>query len=593
MATVKYYPCDERYKKPVGAVEVNKKFSVFLATDGGEEAFFVLKKVGEYEDAVYYPMVKTENGFSYEMQVTSVGLYYYHFDLIENGKTVSYYADYRNHACEYGVEWQLTVINDLYEKPDFLRGGIFYQIMVDRFNIGKERIKSKDGMIYRDDWGATPSFRPDEKGIVHNNDMFGGNLYGIIEKLDYLKSLSVKCIYLNPIFDAASNHKYDTANYRRVDADFGGNDALAMLIKEAKARGMEIILDGVFSHTGEDSIYFNRYGNYDSVGAYQSKESPYYEWYDFINYPEDYTSWWGIKLLPCVKENNPSYNEFINGEEGVVRTYMRMGIAGFRLDVADELPDEFLDNLTKAVKKVRPDAMVLGEVWEDASNKVAYGSRRRYFQGKQLDSVTNYPLKNAIIAFVRDGRAEELERVVCSLVNNYPPKVLKNLMNTLSTHDTQRILTAVSKDELPQNKAERANYKIADREIARLRVKIAGVLQYTLPGTPCLYYGDEAGMEGCEDPFNRRCYPWGKEDADMLEFFTRLGELRSYDEFNDASITIDRASDGVFAFTRGKNMKVVVNATDKKIKLDGKKADILSGKTISELAALTAIVYRD
>ncbi|MBQ8882440.1 MAG: glycoside hydrolase family 13 protein [Clostridia bacterium] len=593
MATVKYCPCDERYKKPVGAVEVNKKFSVFLATDGGEEAFFVLKKVGEYEDAVYYPMVKTENGFSYEMQVTSAGLYYYHFDLIENGKTVSYYADYRNHACEYGAEWQLTVIKDLYEKPDFLRGGIFYQIMVDRFNIGKERVKSKEGMIYRDDWGATPSFRPDEKGIVHNNDMFGGNLYGIIEKLDYLKSLSVKCIYLNPIFDAASNHKYDTANYRRVDADFGGNEALAMLIKEAKARGMEIILDGVFSHTGEDSIYFNRYGHYDSVGAYQSKESPYYEWYDFIDYPEDYTSWWGIKLLPCVKENNPSYNEFINGEEGVVRTYMRMGIAGFRLDVADELPDEFLDNLTSAVKKVRPDAMVLGEVWEDASNKVAYGNRRRYFQGKQLDSVTNYPLKNAIIAFVRDGRAEELERVVCSLVNNYPPKVLKNLMNTLSTHDTQRILTAVSKDELPQNKAERANYKITDREIARLRVKIAGVLQYTLPGTPCLYYGDEAGMEGCEDPFNRRCYPWGKEDADMVEFFTRLGALRSYDEFNDASISIDRASDGIFAFTRGKNMKVVVNATDKKIKLDGKKVDILSGKTVSEVTALTAIVYRD
>ncbi|MBR2988440.1 MAG: glycoside hydrolase family 13 protein [Clostridia bacterium] len=592
MNKVQFCPCDEKFKSPVGAIEVNKRFRIFLATTGGKEAFFVLKKEGEFEDSVYYPMVKTTDGFTYEMEITTVGLYHYHFDVIEeNGKT-SYFADYNLSASTTGAEWQLTVIDDLYEKPDFLRGGIFYQIMVDRFNIGGERLKSKKGMIYRDDWGATPSFRPDEKGIVHNNDMFGGNLYGVIEKLDYLKSLSVKCIYLNPIFDAASNHKYDTGNYRRVDADFGGNEALALLIKEAKLRGIEVILDGVFSHTGEDSIYFNRYGKYDSVGAYQSKKSPYYEWYDFIDYPEDYTSWWGIKLLPCVKETNPSYDEFINGEEGVVRTYMRMGIAGFRLDVADELPDEFLDNLTKAVKKVRPDAMVLGEVWEDASNKVAYGYRRRYFQGKQLDSVTNYPLKNAIISFVRDGRAEELERVVNTLVNNYPPKVLKNLMNTLSTHDTQRILTALSHDQLPQTKAERANYRITDLSLAKKRVKIAGLLQYTLPGTPCLYYGDEAGMEGCEDPFNRRCYPWGSEDKDTVEYFTALGKLRAFDEFNDGDIKIENASDGVFIFTRGDKFKVIVNASDKEYELGGKKTDIVSGKTASKIASLGAIVYQ-
>lgn len=592
MTTVKYCPCYENFKSPVGAVEINKKFRVFLATDGGEEAFFVLKKEGEFEDAVYYPMVKTDGGFVYEMEITTVGLYFYHFNIMEKGSSTSYYADYRLQASSCGDEWQLTVIDDIYEKPDFLRGGIFYQIMVDRFNVGGERVKSKKKMIYRDDWGATPSFRPDEKGIVHNNDMFGGNLYGVVEKLDYLQSLSVKCIYLNPIFEASSNHKYDTANYRRVDADFGGNEALQILIREAKLRGMEVILDGVFSHTGEDSIYFNRYGNYDSVGAYQSKESPYYEWYDFIDYPEDYTSWWGIKLLPCVNENNPSYNEFINGEEGVVRTYMRMGIAGFRLDVADELPNEFLDNLTKATKKVRPDAMVLGEVWEDASNKIAYGYRRRYFQGKQLDSVTNYPFKNAIVSLVKYGNAEELEHTVNSIVNNYPKKVLKNLMNTLSTHDTQRILTAVSKDALPQVKADRSNYQISDRVDAEKRVKMAGVLQYTLPGTPCLYYGDEAGMEGCEDPFNRRCYPWGNENAETVEFFRKLGTLRAFDEFNDGNIVIERADSGIFAFTRGDKFKVVVNAGEGDYELGTEKTDMVSCKKVKKLAPLSAVVYR-
>ena len=396
-----YFPCDEKYKSPVGGVKVNEEFRVFLATDGGEEAFFVVLKEADGEHTVFYPMYKMDGGFEYNMHVTSSGLYFYHFEVISGGQRYRYYADENLNASSSGSEWQLSAYNDKYLSPSWLEGGIFYQIMVDRFAVGGERKKSKRHMTYRADWGGVPSYKADEKGIVRNGDMFGGNLLGVIEKLDYLKSLGVKCIYLNPIFEASSNHKYDTADYMKIDSDFGSEDDLIELVARADERGIKIVLDGVFSHTGSDSVYFNSEGNFDSIGAYQSEQSPYYEWYKFKKFPDEYDCWWGVRLLPCVKEDNPSYNEFINGDDGVVKKWMKTGIAGWRLDVADELPDAFLDNLTRVVKGEKADALVLGEVWEDASNKVAYGKRRRYFQGKQLDSVTNYPFKDAIVRFVQ------------------------------------------------------------------------------------------------------------------------------------------------------------------------------------------------
>ncbi len=591
MTKAQYFPCLPKYKTPVGGVKINQPFKLFLASAIGEKAFFVLKKEGEGNDTVYYQMEKTAEGYTIEMAVTSVGLYFYHFEIEVGNKRTGVFAGADLTAQSVGDEWQLTAFEENYTAPSLFKGGIIYQIMVDRFKIGKKRIKSKSHMLYREDWGGTPYFESDEEGNIPNNDMFGGNLYGVIEKLPYLKSLGVKCIYLNPLFEAQSNHKYDTSSYRRVDSDFGGEEALDLLIKKAKKLGVGVMLDGVFSHTGSDSVYFNKENRYDSEGAYQSKDSPYYEWYDFENYPDKYDCWWGVKILPCVKEDNPSYNEFINGEDGIVRHYIRRGVAGWRLDVADELPDKFLDNLTKAVKSENKDAVVLGEVWEDASNKEAYGKRRRYFLGKQLDSVTNYPFKNAIIDFALDGKAEELKRVVYSIVNNYPKRVLDNLMNTLSTHDTVRALTLLSSDKLPEKKSEQATFSISDRETALLRVKIATVLQFCLPGVPSVYYGDEAGMEGGEDPFNRRCYPWGEEEKSLVSLYKTLGRLRKRKALNGGDIVILKADDGVFDFVRGGKLRVIVNASDKVYELDKKVVNLLDKTKTDVLKPLSAVIF--
>lgn len=588
MIQAEFFPCDASFKSPIGGVKVNESFTISIKTNA-ERAVLVLTK--KDESSVPYEMNGCEHGFTLTMSVTTSGLYEYFFELSLGDERTCVYADGSLYAVTgEGKQWQLTAYEERYEVPDTFDGGIIYQIMPDRFAIGKKRFKTKKHILYRDDWGGAPQYEPNEEGIVENFDMFGGNLDGITEKLDYLKELNVKCIYLNPIFEAASNHKYDTGSYNRVDADFGGEDALRRLIKKAKKRGISIILDGVFSHTGADSVYFNKYGNYDGVGAYQSKDSPYYDWYDFEEYPDKYDCWWGVKILPCVKENNESFTEFITGEDGIVRRYLRLGIAGWRLDVADELPDEFLDRLTAAAKTVNPKAMILGEVWEDASNKVSYSKRRRYLTSGQLDSVTDYPLKDAMIAFAARGDAEGLARTVNTLVNNYPKRVLGNLMNMLSTHDTVRVLTVLSDDEPPKTKAERAEKEISDYEKAVKRLRLAAALQYTLPGTPCVYYGDEAGVQGYEDPFNRRCYPWGSENGELVEHYRKLGRLRKMKALRDGGIRITCASSGIFIFER-ENIVVVANATDAAYPLKGMVKDVLSGEEVSIVPPVDVVIY--
>ena len=585
-----YFPCDEKYKSPVGGVATGEDFTISLVCPNASSVIFALTKEGVYEQTVFYPMTRTESGFSLTMKVTTSGLYFYRFIAKNDSEEKTFYAGNDLKPCESGVEWQLTVYDALYETPNTFDGGIIYQIMVDRFAIGGERKRTKEGVVYRDDWGGLPVYKPDEKGVVRNNDFFGGNLKGVTDKLDYLKSLNVKCIYLNPIFEARSNHKYDTGNYLKVDSDFGDEKDLKELIDEAKKRDINIILDGVFSHTGDDSVYFNKYGSYDTLGAYQGEQSPYYKWYDFTHFPDKYASWWGINTLPCVNETEKSYDEFINGENGVVRKYMRLGIAGFRLDVADELPDGFLDNLAVAVKSENPKGMVLGEVWEDASNKIAYSYRRRYLRGKQLDSVTNYPFKNAIISYILSGDERALINTLYSLINNYPKKVLDNLMNLLGTHDTARILTELCGETRPSDKDGRSTFTISDYARAKKRLFLASVLQYTLPGVPCVYYGDEAGMQGCEDPFNRRCYPWGSEDESVKAHYKNLGELRKRSELFGGEVKVNYAGSGVIDFTRGESLRIVVNAGETVYLLGKEVTDLVSGEKKKEIGNCEFVV---
>ena len=449
--------------------------------------------------------------------------------------------------------WQLTVYDPAYPDPDWIRGGVFYHIFVDRFAKAGPPVRM-GGKITRSDWGGEPVWEPDPNGEILNNDFFGGNFAGIREKLPYLADLGVTCLYLSPIFEAYSSHKYDTSDYLKVDPMFGDEAGFTSLCEEAKARGMRVICDGVFSHTGSDSRYFDIYDRYGD-GALHHPDSPYRDWYYFEH--DTWQSWWGIKTLPRVNKEIPSYQKFITGKDGVIRHWRRAGASGWRLDVVDELPKAFLEKLTAAAKAEKNDALILGEVWEDASNKIAYEERKDYFEGDKLESVMNYPLRRGIINYVREGNAFGLAETMAIILAHYPMRVVHALMNILGTHDTDRIITALAGQKLGPDagREEKAAVRMdADEWAAGIRrLKIAVVLQMTLPGVPCIYYGDEAGMEGYNDPFNRRCYPWGHENKEIQDWYRRVIRIRrESDLYVDGDYRAIAAHDGLYAFERTK-----------------------------------------
>lgn len=467
--------------------------------------------------------------------------------------------------------YQLTVYEAGREAPDSFAGGMMYHIFVDRFAKGGNVPVREDAILAPDWYNGIPQYADRPGGFVANNLFFGGTLWGVAEKLDYLASLGVTVLYLSPIFEAYSNHKYDTGDYRKVDEMFGGEEAFDHLIAEAHQRGIKVILDGVFNHTGSDSRYFNRNGRYNEVGAYQSKESPYYDWFDFEDYPDRYRCWWGVEILPSVTTKLPSYREFICGEDGVIRHYLRRGADGWRLDVADELDRTLLEDIYHAAHAEKPDAPIYGEVWEDASNKVAYSTRRRYFRGHGLDAVMNYPLKEGVIDFIRTGCKERLFEASAGLYAHYPKATSDLLMNFLGTHDTERVLTVlggIGEDGRTNDELSTAKMPPDVRKNAIELLKLAFTLVATLPGIPCVYYGDEAGMEGYHDPFNRMPYPWGREEKDLVDHYAAIGKLRADHRllFGKGYLRVrEDTPDGVFAFERwweGERILVAVNRSD-------------------------------
>ena len=577
--SIYYHPLNKNCKSITGAIPCKKELTLTLYDVNEPDCKLLLFRDGQEESLTEYPMSPISNGARVTISVAEPGLYFYYFLIC--GQKFGRGRERKGDFCN--ENYQLTVYQQNFSTPDSFKGGLIYQIFPDRFAKSGDIPIGKD-KILRKDWGATPEFRPDAQGIVRNNDFFGGNLKGIESKLDYLKSLSVTTIYLNPIFESTSNHRYNTGNYLKIDSLLGTKEDFCHLIKSAKKKGIDIILDGVFNHTGDDSIYFNKYGNYESLGAYQSQQSPYYDWYSFSQYPDYYDSWWGIETLPAVNEQSESYQNFIFGEEGVLKTWLRCGIAGYRLDVADELPDFFLKKLRESVKSENPNAIIIGEVWEDASNKIAYGQRRTYFQGDELDSVMNYPLKNAILDFALTGNTANLVETIHTLIDHYPKDVLDCLMNNLSTHDTARILTVMS-GIAASSKEEMAVIKMSDDERRRAieKVKIASVLQYTMPGIPCLYYGDENGMEGYGDPFCRRCYDWVHQDKDLLLFYQKLCKIRSdlRDILSAGEYIEIYHDDHCLIFSRAtaeKNCFIYANNGDSfiNIKLNGEFTDLLT-----------------
>lgn len=486
------------------------------------------------------------------------GLYFYRFAL-DTGRGSRFLVKCPDGSARLsgtgGESWQITVYDPSFSTPSWLAGGTMYQIFPDRFaRDAAPKTNVPSDRVLREDWGGQPAWRPDAAGKVKNNDYFGGSLAGIREKLDYLHALGITCLYLNPIFESHSNHRYDTADYERIDPLLGDEEEFGALCREAAARGIRVLLDGVFSHTGADSRYFNRYGRYPECGAYQSADSPFASWYTFRQFPADYKAWWDFENLPEVKEEDAEFLQYITGPRGIVRRWLKAGAAGWRLDVADELPDVFLDALRHAAKEEKADALILGEVWEDASCKFSYGQRRRYLLGKQLDSVMNYPFANAIFAFLSGESAESFFQPVGDILEHYPAPVIAVLMNPLGTHDTARALTVLAGEPAGRRGREwQAEMQLSPAQYERgvKLLELASVLQYCLPGVPCLYYGDEAGMQGYRDPFNRGCYPWGGEDERLLAWYRTLGKLRAENPvLRDGVLRRVPAENGVVAFVR-------------------------------------------
>ena len=526
------------------------------------------------------------------------GLFYYEIVFVRGDKTV--YTDTINNidfelSEKEGRKFRLLVFEKDYKTPESFGSGVMYQIFTDRFFKGESQqarsLPVRKDAIINEDWeNGIPQFAAHIGEPLKNNMFFGGNLWGIAEKLDYLSGLGVSVIYLCPVFEAYSNHKYDTGDYMKVDEMFGGEAALGNLIDKAKEKGISIILDGVFNHTGDDSIYFNRRRRYGDGGAYNDKKSSYYSWYNFKDHPYEYESWWGIDILPRLNHSNESCRKFFTGEGGVIQKYTEMGIGGWRLDVADELCDEFLDELRERVKKCSNEqAVIIGEVWENAAEKSAYGQRRRYLQGRQLDSVMNYPLRSSIIDFCTYGDAETLYNTLVEIYSSYPRQVSDKLMNIIGTHDTERILTVLGRDMGDEDRSmyelSRARLSLDQLERGINLLKIAAALQYTVYGIPSLYYGDEVGLEGYRDPFCRMPFPWHELDmptrAEILDFYKKLGSIRRDEQaFDGGDFCILDHSESAICFERKKgDSRVIVIAN----RGEDYKLDIPSGETYLDL----------
>lgn len=567
-----FNPIDKFYKSQIGAV-CEKTPVTFRVMGDFKDCVFVLRR-DFCDDKTYYSMQKKDGYFECVVEF-SLGLYWYYFQIDEDS-FISINDALEGEISSEIKEFQLSVYDSNFLTPKWIQGGIIYQIFPDRFNRSKDKkiIKEKN-KVYHDDLTKNPVFAPNKNGQVMNNDFFGGDFKGVIEKLDYLKELNVSAIYFNPIFKAFSNHRYDTGDYMVIDQLLGSEDDFKLLIKEAKARGIDIILDGVFNHTGDDSIFFNKYNNYNSLGAFQDSNSPYKDWYKFINYPSTYESWWGITTLPAVNKENLEYINYITGTDGVLQKYLKMGVKGWRLDVVDELPANFVRKIRSSVKEVDADAIIIGEVWEDASNKIAYDERREYFLGKELDSVMNYPLKDAIINYVKSGDTYLLSKTVKEQIDHYPTFVLNSLMNILSTHDTFRILSSLSDHDFSDmSKEQMSNFYLQDEQllVAKQRLKVATLLQFTFCGVPSIYYGEEVGMQGLRDPLNRKFFPWGNEDVEILSWYKFISKLRTdYSCFASGNFIEIYNQDGVYGYKRfdeNSEIAIFLNMTERDIGLD-------------------------
>jgi len=595
-----YDAWDERHKSPFGAVKSNTEIMFRVHSDADQVYLVGFNKKKQMK----------RNGEWFEISVVSqkeIGTEYYRFDA-RFGDHAAFYGRSEGDAQAVvdGGEYQLTIYQGV-PVPAWFKGGVMYQVYVDRFFKGSTRdVVNREGALIHTNWNEAPLYVKDDRGHIVSWDFFGGNLDGVIKKLKYFKSLGIDIIYLNPVFEARSNHKYDTADYSRIDRMYGTDKTLRRLVRKANKLKMKIMLDGVFSHTGSDSIYFNLYKTYGKSGAYHDKRSPYYEWYNFKNHPDDYDCWWGVTDLPCVNELNPSFMDYmLNEKTGVITQWMKTGIAGWRLDVADELPDAFIKALKYTIRQVNPEAVLLGEVWEDASNKVSYGKNREYILDHALDSVSNYPMRDALIELLMQKiSSEQFSNRMMTLQENYPRDVFLSLMNMTGTHDTERLFTlmgdAPSMDSMSAWEARDYWLSDAQASMAMSRVMAYLIIMFMFPGNPCIYYGDEIGLQGFKDPYNRGTFDWAYKEDRLIILIKKLNMLRKSREIHKGFIRFKKDTNCLLFDVECEECKTTiwVNASNQMVKtVCGKnKKAIFTHKTkwsdgVAEIEPYGAIIF--
>ena len=609
-------------RTPYGAVEAGTAvtLSACLADIDPSTCSMTLRTWIDETGEALYPMEHDENDpsrFIVELPCTEPCIVWYSFIATDqDGNTLRCGAPQGRTGGE-GVTYdyaevpsfQITVYKHRETRPSWYEQGIVYQIFPDRYardpqwepRTKAELDKTRNGIKRRlvEDWAEPPVYERADDGSIACWDFYGGSLKGIQNDLPRLHELGITAIYLNPIFEASSNHRYDTADYMHVDPILGTEQDFTNLCSAAEKLGISIILDGVFNHTGDDSVYFNRYGNYPGIGAWQSEESP---WRSAFTFHEDgtYDCWWGIDNMPALNENAPLVRNRILGEDGVIRHWLRAGAHGWRLDVADELSDRFIADIKRAALKEKPDALLLGEVWEDASNKISYGKLRSYLQGDELDAAMNYPFRDMVIGYLMGTKsaydaAEDIE----SLVENYPREALACSLNLLGSHDKPRIISVLGGAPLDDSvsEQERGAYRLSSDAMgkAKGRFWLATLMQMTMIGVPSIYYGDEYGLEGLSDPGNRRPLP--KEDMprdlDMETIIKNAAAIRRALPFMvDGDMHAFALDDDILAYTRtdrktGEAATVIINRSLSQshtvtIPAQGDAAsDVISGKELN------------
>lgn len=555
---------NEFYRTPSGPAPAGSNVLIRLHCD---EATSVVLRTWMTEELCYTMLPTAEHVWEVAIPLpTTPGLFWYYFLIYrKDGRTIRY-GNQPDKLGGVGVAYdhgepesfQITLYDPAYKTPEAFHGANIYQIFPDRFRHAPTKAVDdrKDRYVHKN-WNEELLGVGDLRGGKYQElDFYGGTLTGIQEKLPYLKDMGIDIIYLNPIFRARSNHRYDTGDYTQVDPLCGTNTEFTELCEAAKKIGIRVMLDGVFSHTGEDSVYFNHFGHYPTLGAYQGQSSPYYDWYTFNHYPEDYKAWWGILSLPELRKDNPEYQKFMfQPHEGVVPRWIEAGSCGWRLDVADELPVDFLRKLRAAAKAADPEAVVLGEVWEDASNKVAYGETRCYCTGDTLDSVMNYPVREAILNFVMGKTsASTFVRLIHHQEEVYPAQFRYALMNLVGSHDLCRALNILAGrecQELSKADQQHVHLNVEEYELAVRRYKLCIDLLCALPGCATVYYGDEVGLTGCHDPWNRRAFPWGREDKSLQKYVAnKLRHRQESDLLRLGYCDIEAPDDDTLLITR-------------------------------------------